>query len=297
MLLFVLVVKALHVFASHKVINLLVNDIMNQNVIYAEVPGNREQLLKKLIEKKISGLPVVKKGTKNLVGIITREDLLRHCDEEQLALIMNTNVVTISPEVSVKDCIKIMIQRHYRRIPVVSNNELRGIITVGDIVHKILTKSNSTIKVKELMRSEVLTCWSNTPLYIVGKIMQMAKINVALAINDDERIVGIISSTDLIRHVEVKIEEKKSILKSGSESQEWDWETSSILYITKGKIALPNRPLHQAMSTPCITIGEEATVGECAIKMKRYDIDQMPVINAKNEVQGMIFDMDLLKSL
>ncbi len=291
------VVREFLVFAIRRVIRVLVNEIMNDDVIYAEVPGNRDQVLKKLIEKKISGLPVVKKGTKTLVGMITREDLLRHYDEEQIALIMNTNVITISPDDTLAECIKIMVDKHYRRIPVVVNKELKGIITIGDIVHKVLTKSNSNVKIKDLMQSCLLTCWEKTPLYIVGKIMQMAKMHAALAINDDEKIVGIISNTDMIRHVEVKIEEKRSVLKSSSESQEWDWETSSVLYITKGKIALPNIPLHQVMTTPCVTIGENATVGECAIKMQKHDIDQMPVTNAKNEVLGMIFDMDLLKSL
>ena len=277
--------------------NLFVSEIMNENVVYVEVPGNREQVLKKLVEKKISGLPVVKKGTKTLVGMITREDLLKHYDEEQIALIMNTNIVAISPETPLMDCIKIMMEKRYRRIPVVSNKELRGIITVGDIVHKILTKSNSPLKVKDLMQPTFLACWINTPLYLVGKIIQMAKTHVSLAINDDERIVGIISNTDLIRHVEVRIEEKKSVLKSSSESQEWDWETSSVLYITKGKIALPKIPLHQVMSTPCITIEENASVVDCAIKMQKYDIDQLVVTNIKNEVLGIVYDMDLLKSL
>lgn len=49
-----------------------VKDLMNPKVFYAEVPSSREQVLKTLQEKKISGIPVVKKGTKNLIGIITR---------------------------------------------------------------------------------------------------------------------------------------------------------------------------------------------------------------------------------
>lgn len=276
---------------------MLTSEIMNENVIYAEVPGNREQVLKKLLEKKVSGFPVVKKGTKSIVGIITRQDLLKHYDEEQTALIMNTNVITVSPDTPLEECIKIMIEKNYRRIPVVSNKDLKGIITVGDIVHKVLTKSVSPLKVKDLKQPTFLACWSKTPLYIVGKIMQMDKKHVSLAIDDEERIVGIASSTDLIRHVEVRIEEKKSVLKSGSETQEWDWETSSVLYITKGKIALPNTPLHQVMSTPCITIEETSTVSECAIKMKKYDVDQLVVTNAKNQVVGIISDMDLIKSL
>ncbi|MDH5806677.1 MAG: CBS domain-containing protein [Candidatus Methanomethylicaceae archaeon] len=274
-----------------------VKDIMNSNVVYVEAPGNREQILKKFFEKKVSGFPVVKKGTKQVIGIITREDFLKHIYEEQIALIMNPNVITITPETSIDNCIKIMLEKGFRRIPVVMNKELVGIITVGDIVHKVLIKSSSNIKVKDLMNPILITCWHNTPLNIVGRIMMFTKSNVILALNDDEQIVGIFSLTDLIKYVETKIEEKRSILKAGSEGQEWDWDTTSILYITKDKITLPKIPLHQVMVTPCITIRETASISECAIKMKKYDVDQLIVVNAKNEVQGIIFDIDLLKSL
>jgi len=274
-----------------------VKDLMNPKVLYAEVPGSREQVLKTLQEKKISGMPVVKKGTKNLIGIITREDLLRHSDEEQLALIMSTNVVTVSPETTFEDCFKLMKEKHYRRLPVVSDKELQGIITVGDIVHKVVATSGSSAKVKDFMKCTVFSCWGNTPVYIASKMMRMANEYVTLVVDNEENIAGIVSNTDLIRLVEINIEESKSVLKSGSESQEWDWETSSVLYITKGKIALPNIPLHKVMSAPCITISETASIIECASKMQKFDIDQLPVTNAKDEIIGMIYDIDLIKSL
>lgn len=274
-----------------------VKDVMNPNVVYVEAPGNRDQILKKFFEKKVSGFPVVKRGTKQVIGIITREDFLKHIDEEQIALIMNPNPVTITPEASIKDCVRIMLEKGFRRIPVVVDKELVGIITVGDIVHKVLIKSSSNIKVKDLMTPRLITCWHNTPLNIVGRMMMFTKTNVVIALNDDEQIVGIFSLTDLIKYVETKIEEKKAILKAGSEGQEWDWDTTSILYITKDKIVLPRIPLHQVMVAPCITIRDAASISECAIKMKKHDVDQLIVVNAKNEVQGIIFDMDLLKSL
>ncbi|MBM5804779.1 MAG: CBS domain-containing protein [Candidatus Verstraetearchaeota archaeon] len=274
-----------------------VKDLMNHKVFYAEVPGSREQVLKTLQEKKISGIPVVKKGTKNLIGIITREDLLRHSDEEQLALIMSTKVVTVSPETPFEDCLKLMKEKRYRRLPVVSGNELQGIITVGDIVHKVVVTSGSSAKVKDFMKRTVFSCWGNTPVYIASKMMRMANEYVTLVIDNEENVAGIVSNTDLIRLVEINIEERKSVLKSSSESQEWDWETSSVLYITKGKIALPNIPLHKVMSAPCITISETASITECASKMQKFDIDQLPVTNAKDEIIGMIYDIDLIKSL
>jgi CBS domain-containing protein len=274
-----------------------VKDLMNPNVFFAEVPGSREQVLKTLQEKKISGMPVVKKGTKNLIGIITREDLLRHSDEEQLALIMNTNVVTVTPETTFEDCLKLLREKRYRRLPVVIGKELQGIITVGDIVHKVIAKLDSSARVKDFMKRAVFSCWGNTPVYITSKIMRMANEYVTLVLDNEENIAGIVSNTDLIRLVEINIEERKSVLKSGAESQEWDWETSSILYITKGKIALPNIPLNKVMSSPCVTISETASIVECANKMQKFDIDQLPVINSKDEIIGMIYDIDLIRSV
>ncbi|MEN3054287.1 MAG: CBS domain-containing protein [Candidatus Methanosuratincola petrocarbonis] len=270
---------------------------MNPNVIYAEVPGSRDQVLRTLQEKNISGMPVVKKGTKQLVGIVTREDILRRPDEEQIALIMNRNVISLDYGASFDECLRVMKESGYRRIPVVSQGELKGIITVGDIVHKVIANSSSTAKVSDYMRKRMLAVWGVTPVNIASRIMHMAGEYVVLVLDNEERVAGIVSNTDLIRLVEMKLEEKKSVLKSGSESQEWDWETSSVLYISKQRISLPSIPLHQIMSAPCVTISESSTIAECANKMLKHNIDQLPVTNLRDEVIGMIFDIDLLKSL
>ncbi|HID02294.1 MAG TPA: CBS domain-containing protein, partial [Desulfobacterales bacterium] len=73
-----------------------VKDVMTSNVIFAEVPGTREQVLKLMLKHKVMGLPVVKKRTKKLVGIVTRTDLMKKPKEEQLALLMTRNPITVS---------------------------------------------------------------------------------------------------------------------------------------------------------------------------------------------------------
>ncbi len=274
-----------------------VADIMNPNVIYAEVPGNREQVLETIQEKKISGMPLVKKGTKNLIGIITREDLLRNPEESQLALIMSKNVVTISAESPFEDCIKLMKQSGYRRIPVVSGDQLVGIITVGDIVHKVLSGSITAATVKDYVRRKVFSVWGRTPVFIASRLMHLANEYAALIVDDLENIVGIVSNTDLISLGEMKLEERKSILKSGSESQEWDWEPSSVLFITQKKISLPKVPINKVMSSPCITISENASVVACAQQMRQQNIDQLVVVNDREQTIGMIFDIDLINAL
>jgi len=275
-----------------------VKDIMNPDVLCAEIPGSREQVVEIMKQRKVSGMPVVKKGTRTLIGMISRRDILSDTDEEQLALLMTTDVATLTPDAPIEECIRLMVSRGFRRIPVTdgAGKELAGIVTVGDIVHKVVAKSDSKVKVKDLMRRTVVCCWSNTPVPLLKKILQMSGECALLALDDEEKIVGLLSETDLINLMESKIEEKASLLKSGS-SQEWDWETSSVLYITKAKAALPPVPLHQVMVSQYATISESASIIECAQKMQKLDINQMPVTDAKGEIVGMICDEDLLKSL
>ena len=55
---------------------MLVKEVMSEDIHYIQVPGNRLNALELMREKNVSGLPVVKSGTKKLVGIVTREDVL-----------------------------------------------------------------------------------------------------------------------------------------------------------------------------------------------------------------------------
>ena len=98
---------------------MLVKEIMAENIYFVHVPGNRANALEIMREKKVSGLPVVKNGTNQLVGVLTRTDLVENPDEEQIALIMTRNIITASPDEDVKDVAAKMIENNIRRVPIV----------------------------------------------------------------------------------------------------------------------------------------------------------------------------------
>ena len=75
---------------------MLVKDVMVRDVAYVSLPGNRDQVLKTLQERLVSGVPVVKK--EELVGMITRSDILRNREEDQTALLMTRNPITVTPD-------------------------------------------------------------------------------------------------------------------------------------------------------------------------------------------------------
>lgn len=121
-------------------------DIMNPKVIYATLPSNRQKVLQLFKEHGISAVPVLKEG--KLVGIVTRKDLLRKIDEDQLALLMTPNPVTVSVEDSIEKVVSILSTTPFRRLPVLDGERLAGIITVRDIVRKI-SEMNLNIPVKK----------------------------------------------------------------------------------------------------------------------------------------------------
>ncbi|OEH85315.1 hypothetical protein BHU72_04260 [Desulfuribacillus stibiiarsenatis] len=138
-------------------------DIMTSDVITVGLQDTIEDVAKILVEKKISGLPVVDEG--ELVGIISEGDIVfqnkkvtppayvdilgalitigsqeQYLHEIKRALatqvkdLMVTNVMTVEAEASLEEVATMMIDHNINRVPVVSKKKLLGIITRQDIL-------------------------------------------------------------------------------------------------------------------------------------------------------------------
>ncbi len=90
---------------------MLVKDIMSDEIYYIKVPGNRTTALSLMRKTNYSGLPIVKEGTMELVGIVTRTDLVENPDEEQIALIMTRNPVSTYPNEDVRNVASVMLKK------------------------------------------------------------------------------------------------------------------------------------------------------------------------------------------
>ncbi|GAA4687500.1 CBS domain-containing protein [Pseudonocardia yuanmonensis] len=96
-------------------------------------------LLARLAEGNYGALPVVEGG--RLVGMVSERDVVRKLHEQGAALldspvsaIMTTVVATCTPEDSATDLARVMTNRRVRHLPVVVDEELRGIVSIGDLV-------------------------------------------------------------------------------------------------------------------------------------------------------------------
>ena len=110
--------------------------------------------IKLMAEKNIGALPVVSGGT--LVGIFTERDYTRKIalhgkssKETRVWEILSNRLITVAPDDSVEECMRLMTEHRIRHLPVLQRNEVTGIISIGDLVNWIISAQNATIEQME----------------------------------------------------------------------------------------------------------------------------------------------------
>ncbi len=275
---------------------MLVKDLMAKETVYAVVPGRRKDALEIMREKNISALPVVKKGSKKLLGIVSLNDLLNNPEEEQLALLIDREPVKVKSGDNIKKACEIFVKEKLRNIPVVEDGELVGIVGIDDIVKKGIFKLKIKEPCKKYMQRKITSVWENTPLDLVLKIMSNSRSLSAVILDDRGEISGVVDTEDLINAGEVVNEMKKKDTAVSGEDK-WEWETQSTLYIGMRILKLPKEPVKKFMTTDVVTVSADESITECAKKMRKYNIEQLPVTEDSDKLLGIIRDYDILKAL
>jgi len=270
---------------------------MTADVVHVEIPGNRDDVLKILKRTGISGVPVIK--NKKIVGIITRKDLLRKPEETQLGLLMTTKPITIEPDADLSEAAKIIVTKRIRRLPVVEDSKLVGLLSVSDIVHAI-AQMKIKDEIKDLYTSRTFALWEETPLPIVGRVMEISGVDSIPVLDEESRLVGILSERDLIRCTSIEDSVGVSDFSNGTDDDEWTWESirdNHTISYGISKVQLPNRPVKLAMVKNVVTVPQNAEVSECALKMRRARVDQLPVVNGDKRLVSMLYDRELVRAL
>jgi len=97
-----------------------------------------------MAEKDIGAVVVLEQG--NLVGIFSERDYVRLAVRQKETLnrlpvrtFMTRDVITVAPDQSVSDCMLLMTNRHVRHLPVIENDLLVGMVTIGDVVKTMIS--------------------------------------------------------------------------------------------------------------------------------------------------------------
>ncbi len=104
-----------------------------------------------LTEKRIGALPVVQDSS--VIGIISERDIVRSVDRVGVAAlnlsvnqVMTREVIVISAETTLEDCMQLMTDYHFRHLPVLEGNELVGIVSIRDLIKKVLPQRDALIE-------------------------------------------------------------------------------------------------------------------------------------------------------
>jgi len=276
---------------------MLIKEVMSESIHYIQVPGNRQNALELMREKNVSGLPVVKSGTKKLIGIVTRSDLVNNPDEEQLALIMTRNLLTTTLDDDIKVAAQIMIENNIRRVPVVQDNELVGIVTAFDLIEQAISKLNIDEPVKDYMIKNIPTTWEGTPLNVAFEVMRYSGFKVLLALNKDGKLSGILTETDFINESEIVSERSVHNTSVGTEGDKWSWDSTNVLYVIKNHLKFSDKNVKDVAANDLVLATTRTTVTECANKMRHHNIEQIPVIDVEGELAGLVRATDIIKAI
>ncbi len=117
---------------------------------------------------------------------------------------MTTDLFTVHPEDVVDLAASLMDWRHIRHVPVEDNRgRLIGVVSHRSLLRLlgqgVLKKSEGPVAVKDIMKTEVITVRPDTPTLEAIERMRTHRVSCLPVVEDEERLVGIITERDLIR--------------------------------------------------------------------------------------------------
>lgn len=107
--------------------------------------------LSTMAEHDIGAVLVLEGG--ELVGVLSERDYARKVAlvgrtsrDSPVSAIMTTDVVSVAPHRSIEECMALMTERRLRHLPVIENQRVLGVISIGDLVKAMLDEQEFTIR-------------------------------------------------------------------------------------------------------------------------------------------------------
>ena len=269
---------------------------MSEDLIVGYVPGTVKDALKILAKHNVSGMPILKKTTKAVVGVLTRTDIFKNPEEDQIALIMNEDYHFVEKEQDVRNAAKLLYDNRIHGLPVINNRKnLVGIISPTDIlksVHKDITKN-----IENYFTNLVVPIYQDTPINIVMEIINITHEHALPALNDERKLVGIVTDGDLFKLSHIKESVSQTNFGMGGDEDAWTWEgirDTVRLHYSTSEVSLPPVPVKEVMVTEVIKAYTNTPVNDVADKMLKNNISHVPVVDSNDRLIGMVTDIDLM---
>ncbi|MDR0524230.1 MAG: CBS domain-containing protein [Candidatus Methanoplasma sp.] len=271
-----------------------VADIMTPAPIVVEVPGSRSDAINMMVRNKLTGLPVVRSSDGKLMGIVSRRDIFRKFDEDQLSLIMKKGCIVIGPDATIVEAAKILAEHRIHRLPVVEGGKLVGIVTPTDLLHEIRDMKTS-ITAEEAVKTTCVTAYEEEPLAYTVAAMRISDVSAVPVLDARGKLVGILTDRDLFSD---QTEDAEAMLRLGIEDSKLAGYRNvlPLFYAATNRYA-PDRKVKDYMVRDPMTVFKKTPLNDAAAAMIDNDFGQLPVHGTKDEIVGMIYDLDVLVAL
>ncbi|WP_017727170.1 CBS domain-containing protein [Halalkalibacterium ligniniphilum] len=129
-------------------------DVMTTNVDYCSPEDNVYEVAVKMKQDNVGAIPIC--DNQQLLGMITDRDIVirgvaeKKPNSTQVTEIMSEHLITATPDMSVSEAAKLMATKQIRRLPVVENNKLVGICSLGDLAVRESSDQQAGIALSEI---------------------------------------------------------------------------------------------------------------------------------------------------
>ena len=271
-----------------------------EELVTAELPGTRDDVLEYLQERGFSSVPVVKQTDDGEAyrGLVSRQELIERPDEDQLAVLMR-EVPTVSADATVEEAARLMVDAGTRRVPVV-DGQLDGIITITDVIRTIARGEVAVdVTAGDIATRDVNTTYHETPLPVAEREIYYTNVPYTVCLDSEGSMAGILTEVDIIdvaRVVEGEADTGDSV---AGQDDDWMWEGIKAVgkrYIPTRNVEIPTDPVSAVMSTTITAVPRTKPAVEVAQTMLTEDIEQVPLV-AGDDLVGIVRDIDLVEAV
>jgi CBS domain-containing protein len=196
-----------------KAINEPIRSIMTQDVTYVYTTSTISQALEIMKNHNIGGLPVVDTD-KRVRAILTERDIISFfagiLSGVKVVNVMSLKLVTATPNMSIYEAERTMVEKGFRRLPIVVDGKVVGMVTARTILHffgsgEVFKHLRSGTMAQVLQTSILEAATKNvylvSPDADVGEAAEtMRQKNVgSVLVSKDDRLVGIVTERDFFK--------------------------------------------------------------------------------------------------
>ncbi len=267
-----------------KVFEQPVEEIMTpaEKVITADPDEPISKIFAKMERYGVKEIPLVRDG--EVVGIVSYYDVVdAHVVSDPSSVKSETLKIkpeTITPDTLIVEAITEMLDSGLRALPVVEDGEFAGLVTEYDIIDVARESERlEEIDAREIMNSPPITIHEDETIAKARALMRDHGISRLPVVNDENKLRGIVTTTDIIREV------IKPITRLGKTDRKGE------------KVPAFGHPVKSIMSSPCIRSEPDETVVDLCEKIVEHRIRGMPIVNQLEEPIGVVTRRDILRKI